>query len=102
MEFPEAGRRTNPAPGRRPQGPPAFILELLDQAGKPLLHLEEVGAQGKDRLKVRTGEGKTTVTALIPQAPFRQWQEEMHRLTATAEKAGPSPEKGETGKGGKE
>ena len=89
-------------PGGAPKGPPAFVLELLDQAGKPLLHLEEVGAQGKDRLTVRTREGKTTATALIPQAPFRQWQEEMHRLTAAAEPAGPSAEKGESGKGGKD
>ena len=44
-------------PGRPPKGSPAFVLELLDQAGKPLLHLSEVGAQGKDRLKVRTRAG---------------------------------------------
>ena len=89
-------------PPGAPKGPPTFILELLDKAGKPLLHLEEVGVQGKDRLKIRTGEGKSAFTALIPQAPFRQWQEEMHRLTVTAGKAEKSPEKGETGRGGKE
>ena len=89
-------------PGDAPKGPPVFGLELLDQAGKPLLHLEEVGAQGKDRLMVRTGEGKTTATVLIPQEPFRQWQEEMRRLTVAAEPAGPPGEKGETGKGGKD
>ena len=88
-------------PGDAPKGPPAFGLELLDQAGKPLLHLEEIGAQGKDRLAVRTREGKTTATALIPREPFRQWQAEMHRLTVAAEPAGPSREKGEVGKGGK-
>jgi hypothetical protein len=92
----------NLPPGDAPKGPPAFVLELLDQAGKPLLHLEEVGAQGKDRLTVRTGEGKTAVTTLVPGEPFRQWQEEMRRLTAAAEPAGPSGEKGETGKGGKD
>ena len=81
---------------------PTFVLELLDEAGKPLLHLEEVGAQGKDRLTVRTGEGKTTATALIPRALFRQWQEEMHRLTASAKPAGPPPEKGQDGKVGKD
>ena len=37
-------------PGDAPKGPPVFGLELLDQAGKPLLHLEEMGAQGKDHL----------------------------------------------------
>jgi len=58
-----------------------------------------VGAQGKDRLTVRTGEGKTTTTALIPREPFRQWQEEMRRLTVAAESAGPPREKGETGQG---
>ena len=87
--------------GSPPKGPPAFILELLDQAGKPLLHLEEVGAQGKDHLVVRTREGESTATVLVPQAPFRQWQEEMHRLTASAKPAGPSPEKGESGKSDK-
>ena len=85
-----------------PKSSPAFILELLDQAGKPLLHLEELGAQGKDRLTVRTREGKSTATVLAPLAPFRQWQEEMHRLTASAKPAGPSPEKGESGKGDKQ
>jgi len=96
----EAGK--NLPPGRAPKGPPAFVLELLDQAGKPLLNLEEIGAKGKDRLTVRTGEGKTSATTLIPREPFRQWQEEMQRLTAAAEPAGPSREKGETGKGGKD
>jgi hypothetical protein len=85
-----------------PKGPPTFVLELRDQAGKLLLHLEEVGAQGKDRLKVRTGEGKSALTALIPRAPFSQWQEEMRRLAVTAGKDGKSPEKGETGKAGKD
>jgi Domain of unknown function (DUF4340) len=77
---------------------PTFVLELLDKAGKPLLHLEEVGAQGKDRLTVRTREGKSTVTALILRAPFRPWQEEMRRLTVTAGKTGKSQEKGGSGK----
>ncbi len=53
-------------PPSAPKGPPTFILELLDKSGKPLLHLEEVGAQGKDRLKIRTGEGKSAVTASHP------------------------------------
>jgi hypothetical protein len=88
-------------PGGHSESPPAFILELLDQAGKPLLHLEEVGAQGKDSLVVRTREGDSKVTVLAPRAPFRQWQEEMHRLTASAKPAGPSPEKGESGKSDK-
>jgi hypothetical protein len=91
-----------PPPDRAPKGPPVFGLELLDQAGKPLLHLEELGVKGKDLLMVRTGEGKTTSTALIPREPFRQWQAEMQRLTAAAKPAGPPPEKGEGGKGSKE
>ena len=89
-------------PGDALKGPSVFGLELLDQDGKPLLHLEEIGAQGKDRLIVRTGEGESAATALIPQEPFRQWQAEMQRLTAAAAPAGPSGEKDETGKGGKE
>ena len=51
---------------------------------------------------VRTGKGKTSATVLIPLEPFRQWEAEMHRLTAAAEPSGPSPEKGEGGKGGKQ
>jgi hypothetical protein len=85
-------------PKDAPKGSPVFGLELLDQAGKSLLHLEEIGVQGKDRLTVRTREGKTTATVLIPPEPFRQWQAEMQRLTVAAEPAGPSGEKGETGK----
>ena len=91
----------NLPPGGAPTGPPAFVLELLDQEGKPLLHLEEVGALGKGALKVLSRVGDKTVLALVPLAPFRQWQEEMRRLTVSAEPTGPSPEKGETGRGGK-
>jgi hypothetical protein len=90
-----------PVPPRAgiPSGPPTFVLKLLDQAGKPLLHLEEVGALGKTGLKVITRVGDKTETVLVPAAPFRQWQEEMHRLTATARKAGKSQEKGKSGQG---
>jgi hypothetical protein len=79
-----------PPRARISTGPPTFVLELLDQAGKPLLHLEEVGALKKTALKVTTRVGDKTKTALVPTTPFRQWQEEMHRLTATARKAGES------------
>jgi hypothetical protein len=90
-----------PVPPRAgiPTAPPTFVLELLDQAGKPLLHLEEVGALRKTGLKIVTRVGDKTETALVPTAPFRQWQEEMHRLTATARKAGESQEKGGSGQG---
>jgi len=77
---------------------PTFVLELLDQAGKPLLHLEETGTWGKDRVIVRTREGEKVARTLAAQAPFRQWQEEMHRLTASAGKTGPSREQNESGK----
>jgi hypothetical protein len=77
---------------------PVFVLDLLDQAGKPLLHLDELGPQGKTDLKVVTKVGEKTVTALTPQAPFRQWQDEMNRLVAAAQKAAP-PQNNETPKG---
>jgi hypothetical protein len=89
----EAGK--TPPPAGAPSGSPAFVLELFDQAGKPLLHLEEVGAARPKQLQVLTRQGEKTVTALIDQAPFRQWQEEMQRLTAPATKAGDSQEKSE-------
>ena len=95
------GDKTLP-PGGAPTGPPAFTLELLDQAGKPLLHLEEVGTLGKDALKVLSRAGDKTVLALVPRVPFRQWQEEMHRLTVTAGDPGKSQEKDRNGKVGKE
>jgi hypothetical protein len=82
-----------PPPKDAPKGPPAFVLDLLDKDGKPLFHLEQVGAPVKDRLVVRTQEDKTTVTVLAAQAPFRQWQEEMARLTASAAKPEKAPEK---------
>ena len=45
-------------PGDALKGPSVFGLELLDQDGKPLLHLEEIGAQGKDRLIVAHRRGR--------------------------------------------
>ncbi|HZE21980.1 MAG TPA: DUF4340 domain-containing protein, partial [Desulfobaccales bacterium] len=71
-----------------PPAAPAFVLDLQGKAGKPLLHLEEVGAVGKGTLKVATRAGKkaNTETALVPLAKFRQWQDEMQRLTAAAAK----------------
>jgi Domain of unknown function (DUF4340) len=84
---------------RTPAGSPAYIVELLDQAGKQLLRLEELGSQGKDNLKVATRMGEKTLIALVPQAPFRQWQDEMNRLTAAAKKAEPAQEQGESDKG---
>jgi len=90
----EAGKTLPPAGA--PAGPPAFVLELFDPAGKPLLHLEEMGAAGPNELRVRMKEGGKTVSALIAPAPFRQWQAEMQRLTAAAPKPGESQEKSES------
>jgi hypothetical protein len=78
---------------------PTFSVDLLDQAGKPLLHLEEIGPPGKTDVKVVTKAGDKAETALIPQEPFRQWQAEMGRLTATAKKTAPAPEKAEPPEG---
>jgi hypothetical protein len=84
-------------PGGEAKGTPAFVLELLDQAGQPFMRLEEVGAPAKDRVTIRIQEGKNTATVLVPQAPFRQWQEEMRRLTVAAEPAGKAQPKGTGG-----
>ena len=77
-----------------PAGSPAFVLDLLGATGQPLLHLEALGTVGQGTLKVATRVGKktNTETALVPLAKFRQWQDEMARLTAAAEKA-KEPEK---------
>jgi hypothetical protein len=78
---------------------PAFMIELLDQAGTSLMRLDEIGLQGKADLKVMTRVGEKTMMAVTPQAPFRQWQAEMGRLTATAKKTPPAPEKAGSPKG---
>jgi hypothetical protein len=80
-------------PGSVPKGSPTFILELLDQDGKPFMRLEEIGAPAKGRVTIRIQEGKNTATVEVPQGPFRQWQEEMRRLTVSAAKIEKSPEK---------
>ncbi len=63
---------------------PVFVVELFDQAGKPLFHLEQLGnlVKGQTETEVRATSGGTTVTAVIPQEDFTRWQEEMTRLTA--------------------
>jgi hypothetical protein len=63
---------------------PVFVLELFDQAGKPLFRLEQLGnlVKGQGETEVRATSGGTTVTAVLPQEDFTRWQEEMTRLTA--------------------
>jgi hypothetical protein len=63
---------------------PVFVVELFDQAGKPLFRLEQLGnlVKGQAETEVRATSGGTTVTAVIPQEDFTRWQEEMTRLTA--------------------
>ena len=80
---------------------PVYSVELLDKAGKPLFHLDDLGSQGKTNLKVVTQEGGNTLTALTAQGPFQQWQDEMGRLVAKAKKAAPAPKQGGNGKGKK-
>jgi hypothetical protein len=121
----EAAKKVSSQDGAK--GPAVFELKLLDQDGKPLLHLEELDAKpkpkaktkakgkGKDRdkdkdkdkdnnknhLVIRIGEGKTTATVLIAPEPFRQWQADMQRLTAAAAPPGASPQPGAAGQGSK-
>ncbi|MGO9176619.1 MAG: DUF4340 domain-containing protein [Desulfobaccales bacterium] len=63
---------------------PVFVVELFDQAGKPLFRLEQLGnlVKGQAETEVRATSGGTAVTAVIPQEDFTRWQEEMTRLTA--------------------
>jgi hypothetical protein len=86
-------------PKSGPATSPVYGVELLDQAGKRLFHLDELGPQGKADLKVVAQAGGKTVTALILQGPFNQWQDEMGRLVAGAKKAAPAAKKSETPKG---
>jgi hypothetical protein len=73
-----------------------YSLELRDKASKPLFRLDAVGPQGKHKLRVSTSQGGKTVTALIAQGPFKQWQGEMGRLVADAKKPAPPPKQGAT------
>ncbi|MFZ5447360.1 MAG: DUF4340 domain-containing protein [Thermodesulfobacteriota bacterium] len=82
-----------------PGASPVYELKLLDQAGKPLLHLDEEGPQGKTDLKVIIRVEEKLSKALIPQASFRQWQDEMSRLTTTAKKPASPEGQGENTKG---
>ncbi len=63
---------------------PVFVVDLSDQTGKPVFHLEQLGnlAKGQAETEVRATSGGTTVTAVIPPEAFTRWQEEMTRLTA--------------------
>jgi hypothetical protein len=87
-------------PATAAPGPPIFVLDLFDEAGKSLLHLEAFGPVKKDGIIVRTQKGERKLTVLAPPAKFRQWQEEMARLTTAPEKGGSAPPgKGKAGKG---
>ncbi|MEJ2670647.1 MAG: DUF4340 domain-containing protein [Deltaproteobacteria bacterium] len=78
-------------------GSPAYLVELRGRDGKPLFHLEEIGSQGKKTVKVVTRTGAKIVAALVRQKPFKEWQDEMKRLTASAKKQ-QTPEKGKSAK----
>ena len=77
---------------------PVYSVELRDEAGKPLFHLDEIDSRGKSNLKVVTRAGDKILTALTSQGPFQQWQDEMGRLVAGAEKPAAAAKKGATPK----
>ncbi|MGD0829202.1 MAG: DUF4340 domain-containing protein, partial [Desulfobaccales bacterium] len=79
----ESSRLVNLPPAGAPAAP-VFVVELFDQAGKPLFRLEQLGnlVKGQAETEVRATSGGTTLTAVIPQEDFTRWQEEMTRLTA--------------------
>jgi hypothetical protein len=62
---------------------PVFVVELFDQAGKPLFRLEQLAnlVKGQEETEVRATSGGTTVTAVVPKEDLSRWQEEMTRLT---------------------
>jgi hypothetical protein len=87
-------------PAAAATGAPIFVLDLFDEAGKSLLHLEAFGPVKKEGIIIRTRVGERKLTVLAPPAKFRQWQEEMARLTTAAEKPKSAPKgKGKGGKG---
>lgn len=63
-------------------GKAVFTLELFDAAGKPLLHLEELGKKGATEVEVRAKSGDTTLAATVPEQKFSHWQGELSRFTA--------------------
>jgi hypothetical protein len=73
-----AAAKTHPAK-------PLYVLDLLDKAGKPLFHLEELGRERGKEVLVRVKVGDQTHTGLLSQGAYQEWQKEMARL------AGPPP-----------
>jgi hypothetical protein len=79
------------------KSPPVFTLELADRAGKPLVKLTESAPSGKGLVTVLLQVGEKTMLAQVSAGKFRQWQEEMHRLTVLADKPGKTPAPGASG-----
>jgi Domain of unknown function (DUF4340) len=69
-------------PQTGPSVRPGFVMELQDQAGKPLFHLENLGKKGNTGVDISIKTGKTTLTAVIPQKNYDRWQAEVNRITA--------------------
>jgi hypothetical protein len=87
-----------PAASKGSQGKPVYGLELLDGAGKPLFHLEELGRQKGKEVLVRVKAGDKTLTGLVAANPYQEWQKEMTRLASPPPGPGTAPEKkGEKG-----
>jgi hypothetical protein len=63
-------------------GAEAYKIELFDAGGKPLFQLSEVGAAGKDEVKVLARQGEKTEAAAVAQQQFLQMQGQLVRLTA--------------------
>ncbi len=59
----------------------SFRLEIYDEAGKPLMSLEEWGRAG-DQVEVRTRAGDQSLVALMPNKEYQEWQGEMAKLAA--------------------
>jgi len=81
MEF------SRQSPPKSPGAKPIYLLELMDETGKPLFRLEELGPEGDKEVLVRVKVGDKTETGPISRQTFQAWQMELGRL------AGPPPEK---------
>ncbi|MBM4275135.1 MAG: DUF4340 domain-containing protein [Deltaproteobacteria bacterium] len=70
-----------PSPGKKE----SYRVEIYDGADKLLLGLEDRGQTG-NQVEMRTRRGDKTQVYLVPLKTYRDWQEDMNRLTASPPK----------------
>ncbi len=70
----------------KPSAPKKYLFELRDAAGNLLVRLAEIGTPEKDRVEVSLERAGKIEHALVSGKAYREWQEDMIRLTKKAKK----------------